>query len=112
MLFVRTIIEDDTFQNPLTRSQDFVTAICALIFIESDNDTSLVVLATALWSLDWRRCQRATLLSRRDSSCFGGSTPCLLFGPQVQLTHIIRDDGSPLVGSKVYVGKCSNSIWS
>ena len=106
--------DDDSPEDPLTRSQDFVTAIAtrALIFIESDNKDIGLVCFVAVGLAEVSTCnvivKKGQKLKKGDELGqfhFGGSTHCLLFGPQVQLTPIPRKNGSPLVKSKVYVGE-------
>lgn len=106
--------DDDNPEDPITRCQDFVTAIStrALVFIESDNKDIGLMCFVAVGLAEMSTCNTAVKKGQRVKKGdelgqfhFGGSTHCMLFGPQVQLTPIPRKDGSPLVKSKVYVGE-------
>ena len=107
--YYATLLDDDdgSPDDPLTRSQDFVTAIStrALIFIESDNKDIGLVCFVGVGLAEVSTCnivaQKGQRLKKGDELGqfhFGGSTHCLIFGPQVKLTPFHS------VNEKVYVG--------
>ena len=100
--------DDCSSDDPLTRSQDFVTAIAtrALIFIESDNKDIGLVCFVAVGLAEVSTCNLAVKKGQKlkkgdelGQFHFGGSTHCLIFGPRVQLMP------HHLVNEKVYVGE-------
>ena len=106
--------------DPVSRSQDFVTAIStrALIFIEADDKDLGLVCFVGVGLGEVSTCN---IIVQKDQKLkkgeeigqfhFGGSTFCLLFEPGVTVTPLEQPDPKdpsktiPLVGSKVRVGK-------
>jgi len=104
--------------DPISRSQDFVSAIStrALIFIQADNQDLGLVCFVGVGLGEVSTCniivKENQHLEKGDEIGqfhFGGSTFCLLFRPEVEVTPLEQPDAEgvlkPLVGSKVRVGK-------